>query len=47
MLFGCGVFKLLEWFRALAFGSGGKVFGCGLGFGVERFWIGMKILGFG
>ena len=27
--------------------GGGKVFGCDLGFWVERFWIGMKILEFG
>ena len=26
---------------------GWKVFGCGLGFGVERFRIGLKVLGFG
>ena len=24
-----------------------KVFGFGLGFGVENFWIGLKVLGFG
>ena len=24
-----------------------KVFGFGLGFGVESFWIGLKVLGFG
>ena len=31
----------------MVFGLGWKVFGCGLGFGVERFRIGLKVLGFG
>ena len=31
----------------MVFGLGLKLFGCGLVFGVERFWIGWKSLGFG
>ena len=31
----------------MVFGLGLKLFGCGLGFGVERFRIGWKGLGFG
>ena len=46
-MFGCGVLKFQEGFRALVFCLGWKVFLFGLGFGVERYRFGLKVLGFG